>query len=295
MREGLIEFILVIGASAAVAILAYVLKTKGMLPEVYVEPIYAGIILVGGYVGTRVITTLIGKIATPAVGATRGKGLVNFFEIVAGILIVLAIAAIFQFSLTGFLVVSGFTGIVLGLAAQQVLGNIFAGIAMVFAKPFELGDRVTLINSSYSIISPTYDHESMWNGYTGVVKDIGIFYTKIQLDDGTPSIFPNAVVVGSLVVNHSKLISKNVRIRMSLDKSISFEDFRSQLLNSLREEGNGEIVPDRSSIEVIAVGTTTYQVVISVWGKSEFDESIKTLVIQHALGVEKKLSLQKTS
>jgi small-conductance mechanosensitive channel len=293
MREGLVEFVLVIGASVAVGIFTYILRTKGMLPEIYVQPIYAAIILVGGYVGTRVITTLIGKIASPAFGATRGKELTNFFEITAALLIILAISAIFQFSLTGFLVGAGFLGIVLGLAAQQVLGNIFAGISMVFSKPFELGDRITLINSSYSIVSSTYDHESGLNGYTGVVKDIGIFYTRVQLDDGSPSVFPNAVVVGSLVVNHSKVVSKNVRVRMNLDKGISFDEFRGKLLTMLRQEESGLLVPDRTTIDVIGVGTTTYQIVISVWAKDSFEDPIKTTVIQQALEVEKTFSAPK--
>jgi small-conductance mechanosensitive channel len=292
MRSGLIKFILVIGASIAVAIFAYFLKTKGILPETYVQPIYAAIILVAGYLATRVITNLIVRLASPAIGATRGKGLVNFFQIVAALVIVLTISAVFQFSLTGFLVGAGFLGIVLGLAAQQVLGNIFAGIAMVFSKPFELGDRVTLINSSYSIISSTYDHESMWNGYTGVVKDIGIFYTHVELDDGTPSVFPNSVVVGSLVINHSKVAAHSVRVRMNLDKRISFNEFRTQLLTAIRQGESEQIFPDRSNVEIIAVGASTYQVVITVWAKDAFDEPIKTSVIQQALEVEKKLSPQ---
>lgn len=37
---------------------------------------------------------------------------------------------------------ASFTAIVLGLAAQQTLGNIFAGIVLLSARPFTIGDRV---------------------------------------------------------------------------------------------------------------------------------------------------------
>jgi small conductance mechanosensitive channel len=37
---------------------------------------------------------------------------------------------------------AGFTAIVLGLAAQQTFGNIFAGIVLLAARPFRVGDRV---------------------------------------------------------------------------------------------------------------------------------------------------------
>jgi small-conductance mechanosensitive channel len=37
---------------------------------------------------------------------------------------------------------AGFTAIVLGLAAQQTFGNLFAGIVLISARPFRVGDRV---------------------------------------------------------------------------------------------------------------------------------------------------------
>jgi small-conductance mechanosensitive channel len=37
---------------------------------------------------------------------------------------------------------AGFTAIVLGLATQQTFGNIFAGVVLLSARPFQVGDRV---------------------------------------------------------------------------------------------------------------------------------------------------------
>jgi small conductance mechanosensitive channel len=37
---------------------------------------------------------------------------------------------------------AGFTAIVIGLATQQTFGNIFAGIVLLSARPFQVGDRV---------------------------------------------------------------------------------------------------------------------------------------------------------
>jgi small-conductance mechanosensitive channel len=37
---------------------------------------------------------------------------------------------------------ASFTAVVFGLAAQQTLGNIFAGIVLLSARPFTVGDRV---------------------------------------------------------------------------------------------------------------------------------------------------------
>ena len=37
-----------------------------------------------------------------------------------------------------------FTAVIVGLAAQQTLGNLFAGIVLLSARPFRVGDRVRL-------------------------------------------------------------------------------------------------------------------------------------------------------
>ncbi len=43
----------------------------------------------------------------------------------------------------GALAVGGaFTAVVLGLAAQQTLGNLFAGLVLLTTRPFRVGERV---------------------------------------------------------------------------------------------------------------------------------------------------------
>ena len=45
----------------------------------------------------------------------------------------------------GTLAVGGaFTAVILGLAAQQVLGNVLAGIVLLGSRPFRVGERIRL-------------------------------------------------------------------------------------------------------------------------------------------------------
>jgi small conductance mechanosensitive channel len=62
-------------------------------------------------------------------------------------LLTLAIAALVGLRLAGLkpgtlAAGAGFTAIVLGLATQQTFGNIFAGLVLLSARPFQVGDRV---------------------------------------------------------------------------------------------------------------------------------------------------------
>lgn len=205
----------------------------------------------------------------------------------AGISLALFIFAIFGVNLTAALIGAGFLGIVLGLAAQQVLGNLFAGFSMLASRPFEIGDRVTIATSSYGLTGSTYAHENQTSGFTGVVRDVGIFFTRVLLDDGTPAIFPNSVVIGSLIVNHSKCTMRSVRVRMDIDKKIDYDRFKSKFLESQKKYDI--IDAEKSSVEIVDVGATTYQIVIAVWTRSESEEPIKTLVIREGMRAQEEI------
>ncbi len=284
MRRRVFEFILILLAALAAALVVRYLSDRGEISGGYVPPINAVIVLVGGYLAIRAVTRVIGRVAEPAFGMTRTRGLENVFQVLAWIVVFVFVFAVFGFNLTAALIGAGFLGIVLGLAAQQVLGNIFAGLSMLASKPFEIGDRVKLATSSYGLTGSTYSHESETSGFTGVVQDVGIFFTRVQLDNGIPAVFPNSVVIGALILNYSRITLRTVRVRMDLDRKTDFDRFREGLLGSLKK--HDEIDGQRSSVEIVGLGATTYEVVIEVWTKSEVDEPIRTLVIREGMKLQ---------
>lgn len=288
IRREIAEIIAVIAFAAVAGYLVSFMSYHNYIPNEYLRPIDAIIILVSGYVWVRIVTAVIEKIVEPTTGVTKAHGIKNFFYVVAAIILILIISAVFNFNLTGILVGAGFAGIVLGLAAQQVLGNIFGGLSLLASQPFEIGDRITLVTGTFSLMAETYPHEGQLNGFTGVVTDITIFFTKLDLDNGTPAIVPNAVVISSMAVNHSRISSRTVRVRVDLDKRIDFEVFKQRFFESIKKY---EVIePDKSRIETVDIGSTTYQVAIIVWTKSAFEEPIKTIVIQNALKIQTDLT-----
>jgi small conductance mechanosensitive channel len=86
---------------------------------------------------------------------------------------------------TGILASSAVLGLVLGLAARQVLANPLAGILLAVSQPIRIGDMVTIADE------------------TGRVDDLTLSYTFIDTGDGRLVIVPNEQVVGSVVVNRS--------------------------------------------------------------------------------------------
>lgn len=135
MRRRILEFIFILFAALVAALLVYYLADRGVVSKSYLPLIYAIIVVIGGYLVIRVVNRILARIIEPTFGVTRARGVENLFQVLAAIVIVVFVFAAFGFNLTAALIGAGFLGIVLGLAAQQVLGNIFAGLSMLVSKP----------------------------------------------------------------------------------------------------------------------------------------------------------------
>lgn len=79
---------------------------------------------------------------------------------------------------------AGVAGIVLGIAAQQSLGNIFAGLVLLATKPFVLGDRVRVRAGALGGI------------FDAVVVEQSLTYVTLRTDDGLLKV-PNSVVMAA--------------------------------------------------------------------------------------------------
>ena len=79
------------------------------------------------------------------------------------------------------------TAIVIGLAAQQTLGNLFAGMVLLSARPFRVGMRVRL------------QAGQLGGPIDGVVSSLGLLYTTLARGQDMVLI-PNTVVLSSVVV-----------------------------------------------------------------------------------------------
>lgn len=76
----------------------------------------------------------------------------------------------------------GFIGLVIGFATQQVLGQAVAGMFILLARPFKIGDIVDIA------------------GENGVeVKDISTMFTIVQRSDGVEVLIPSSMIIGQKI------------------------------------------------------------------------------------------------
>jgi small conductance mechanosensitive channel len=95
---------------------------------------------------------------------------------------------------TAFLAGAGVASIVIGLAAQNTLGNLVAGIAVLLYRPFHVGDMVQ--------VGAPMGHE------TGIVERISLGYTILVTTDQRRIMVPNSVILSQTTVNLTQAITK---------------------------------------------------------------------------------------
>ncbi|MDE1871436.1 MAG: mechanosensitive ion channel [Candidatus Micrarchaeota archaeon] len=162
------------------------------------------------------------------------------FRLIAYPILVLVLLHTLNISIGSLLVGAGFLGIIIGLAAQTSLGNVFAGISIIYARPFAVGDKITFIPMYTGSQPPTYPHDVLMTSITGTVKRIGIVYTRLLRDDMSLIYIPNAALNQGYVQNHSRMDEKMVRIRLDSSRDIDIESFRKRLVSRLKKENEQE-------------------------------------------------------
>jgi small-conductance mechanosensitive channel len=121
------------------------------------------------------------RIGTPHAAVVRYA--VVLFGGLATILITLEL---FGIGVTQLLVGGAFATVLIGIAAQQSMANVFAGIVLLLARPVDVGARV-LIRSG-----------ALGGELRGSVGEIGITYVRLDTPDG-PVHLPNSQVLAAAI------------------------------------------------------------------------------------------------
>ena len=119
----------------------------------------------------------------PGTAGTVGF-LIRLMFIALAVLVALRVAGLDPRTLA---VGGAFTAVVFGLAAQQTLGNLIAGMVLLSARPFRVGERVRLQGGPLA------------GNVEGVVSSLGLLYTTLA--QGADAIMvPNIVVLNGAIV-----------------------------------------------------------------------------------------------
>ena len=89
------------------------------------------------------------------------------------------------------------------LATQGVLSNVVAGLSIIFAKPFKVGEYIAIA------------------GVEGAVDDISLFSTTLMHADQSRVVIPNRKIVGEILHNYGRIRQLDVTVAVAYDTDLT--------------------------------------------------------------------------
>lgn len=97
----------------------------------------------------------------------------------------------------------GVAGAGVALAMQGVLGNLVAGLTIIFTKPFRVGEYVSMV------------------GVEGRVEAIDLFSTKLSHPDLSKVVVPNRKIVGEILHNYGNIRQLDVVVGVAYSTDLN--------------------------------------------------------------------------
>ncbi|MEB8056219.1 mechanosensitive ion channel family protein [Pseudomonas fulva] len=136
--------------------------------------------------GARTVTVVFGLLLV-ARGSHGGRLLQDVLGALIFIAAVVAAAGyVLQLPVKGLLATSGVMAIVIGLALQSTLADVFSGIVLNTTRPYQIGDAISI------------------DGTEGKVLDIDWRATRLLTSSGSLAVIPNSVAAKARLLNHSR-------------------------------------------------------------------------------------------
>ncbi|SIT42258.1 MscS Mechanosensitive ion channel [Paraburkholderia piptadeniae] len=97
------------------------------------------------------------------------------------------------------LAVLGAAGLAIGLALQGTLQNIAAGIMLLLLRPFRAGDLIEGTGAT-----------------AGIVREVGLFTTRIERSDGNAVFVPNSQIWSNPVINYTSGGTQRIEVEVGI-------------------------------------------------------------------------------
>jgi small-conductance mechanosensitive channel len=142
--------------------------------------------------------------------------LVSAFTIILGLFV--AAVIIFPTFNPGDLIAGlGITSVAIGFAFKDVLQNFFAGILILWRRPFIVGDEIK------------------FQSYEGTVEEITTRSTRVKTYDGERAVLPNGDVYTSAILVRTAYQSRRIRLTVGIGYQDSIERARSVITRVLQK------------------------------------------------------------
>ena len=138
----------------------------------------------------------------------------------------------------------GVAGAGVALAMQGVLGNLAAGLTIIFTRPFKVGEYISIVDVE------------------GAVEEISLFNTVLSHPDHSRIVIPNRKIVGEILHNFGTLRQLDVVVNVAYDT-----DLRQALavIDGLLAAHPRILQEPQPMVRVLTLGDSAVQIAIRPW------------------------------
>jgi small conductance mechanosensitive channel len=211
---------------------------------------FVGVIVVGRWIATRVRTLIKTGLDRPEMDRTLTKFAGNFAYYAIVILALLAALNTLGVETASFVAVLAAAGFAVGLALQGTLANFAAGVMLLIFRPFNVGDFVEI------------------GGEKGYVRDLQLFFTKIDTRGNELVIVPNGDVFGSTIRNIFAYDEVRVDCDVGTDYPADIDETREVLLEAARSVDD-RLEEKGVQAALVELGGSSINWQVRVWAKPD--------------------------
>ncbi|MBI9093847.1 MAG: mechanosensitive ion channel family protein [Sphaerochaeta sp.] len=174
--------------------------------------------------------------------------LLQLVNIIGWIFLLIAFLQHMGLNMGPFLAGLGITGVILGFAFQETIGNLLSGVMIVMNAPFRIGDYIDA------------------GSYSGTVKDMDMICVILATPDNKKITMSNRLVWGSPIVNYSDMEKRRVDMIVSVPYGSDVATVK-QVIASIFARYE-EILPDPApTIEVNKLSASSVDFIARPWTK----------------------------
>jgi small-conductance mechanosensitive channel len=160
--------------------------TSDQVPYQIIAAASAAAFCVFGSLATYGLSRKARSILEPRVGAAHAAVVQYLLLLIGGFATLAITLALFHVPVSQLLLGGALTSVFVGIAAQQSLSNVFAGMVLLLARPFRVGDPILLRAGA------------LGGELTGTVTEIGITYVRLDTGASVMAV-PNSQVLNAVV------------------------------------------------------------------------------------------------
>jgi small-conductance mechanosensitive channel len=180
-KSKFIKRIVILGVVFTIAFIAIQYFIKPIIPKDYLMLLQSIQVSILGYFVIEITSNAFHDLTYDYLKDTS-KSIKILMRILGAIIIIAIIISYLSNDPVVAASIGTISGLIVGFASQNIIGNIIAGLYLAILRPFKLGDEITAFSN------------------TGIIFDIGLISTKLYTSDNKIVLVPNSSLVTTTIV-----------------------------------------------------------------------------------------------